>query len=907
MNSTANEFRTARRKAASSLPATLALGLLASLGACDCAGPGADAGPADSGAVDCPEGTPDCACAADDVCEADLACQGGTCRECAWGTRGCPCDDGACDGDMLCDATDRECRAPTSCELAGCAQYQLCEEPDAGDAVCLAECSAGYTWNETTSACAPTPSCDPNAPGLLTCPTGIGCRDDGAGVRCEGCAEDYTDLGNGCLPNNSCATWCGAGRDCTFPNDGQFLGDNGPALCGDCQSGFAYDGDDDICVPRVTCDQLTCGTQTCVPATAFADAFCRPPATCGDGQVETAAGNCATCVHCYDDADGQVPLPGVAGVGNDGYASGAVCVCELEDGWFQSIDGALKPCDADGDGWLNADIEPVLQRNGGENPFAAEQRCTVRTVGQFELAADVGDATSQAPSTRAVTVNDLAARWALPQSSYTVDAAGRAYVRLIEPEVLDVPALFEDRYDPNNVVPTLRLKSYGGFDDAPPEVGDGGVVDDVLNQLRAAQVNPLTKACNHDNDDLNLDSVPDVSQTHDLPPDVLSNLLDNAPVFYRMSYFLELHRSFWRDRTAECAAQSPIETPCHGAYVIKEKARALGPAHPDGLELRYEDRSENGLTADYWTKCARGRDATYMVGFEAHNVDFAAWHEGCLGQSGRCEVQTDVDGDGEGDTIPHVPYDGRAVRPAAAVSSRPVDNNAAGTALWPGMNHHSQFKCVSGKSALPADERGREAPADYDLNLCRVVAGTDPVAAGALVPNPSDPVLECEVTPGAPRVADDSFNRWAAVVSSPDTTLAYEAGCITEGAEWGHLCLLDGGAVNNHPAMWGALFCECGPTHSGASCEIGCPAQQALSDSFGGGSAVIIADGELFFSRKWMCAAPYVAHEESVGTGSDDTPYRLLTDLPAAASPSSPMSGTAAGGVTYTLSAPPRL
>lgn len=890
------------------------LGLLP-FAACICQPPTTDAGVPDGGA-ECVLGEADCGCRSDDTCEQDLVCDNGTCETCTWGSRGCPCTAaGSCDNGDVCDDVGSECRAPTQCEFEGCAQHQLCDNPAGGDAVCLEECEGGYSWNAGTQSCDADPSCDPGDPGYVACDPGVACVDDANGVRCEGCLDGYVDVGGSCLPEDDCATFCGAGRDCV-------LGDGG-ATCGDCQTGYIYDSANDECVDRVTCDELSCGVdQICIAATPTTDAECRDAANCPTGQVDTGNGTCVPCVHCYDGAN---PLPGVTGIGNGGYSSGAICVCELEDNWFQSVDGEVKSCDADDDGWTNDDLLPVLQQNAGDNPFADEQRCHVREVTQFELVADVSTAAGvQATSTRVVPLSEVVSLYNLPGFAYQVDPAGRAYVRLFEPEILDVPELFELRYTSND--PRTRLRNYGGHDGStlpPPTDADGGILDAggppdnglTLHRLTPAEANPLTKWCNHDGDDLNLDSISDATQSQDvLPQDFGDTVLASTPLFYRMSYFLELNRGFWRDRTAECATNNEI--PCHGAYVIREKARALGAADPEGLELGYVDRSENGLVADYWQDCARSRDPDYNGADQNNqpiNMDFAAWHTDCTSTTGSCLVQTDVSGDGSLLTAPHVAYDGRVVRANAALVDRPVDLDSNGQPRWPGMNHHSQFKCVSGATNLPAAQAGRQVSGSYDLNDCRleprIVEGA---ASGADATNPRDPLLTCTQDENA-SVPNDGYNRWASLVLDPSVTGAstYAGGCAVEGAEWSHLCAASppGGkpsaAVNNHDATYGQLFCVCGDFRTGAVCEVGCAPDLAVSDSFGAGSAVQIVGGDLVYARNWVCLHPSASY--GTATGSDgSSSYTLTGEVPATAVPTQVVSGSN-GTSTFTLSAPPVL
>ena len=901
--------------ATSALSRTLAfagvvLGL--SFGGCDCGAPavGADAGPAGEGEGegegegDCPAGTADCPCRAGQGCDADLVCQGDTCVACTFGTLGCPCADGACDLGDVCDSASVTCRAATSCEAAGCAQHQLCDVPPGQDATCLADCDDGYTFDTATNACEATPSCDPTAPGFLTCPEGVAC-DDTAGAVCNGCLPGYVDFDGTCLADTDCAAYCGPNRACTLPD-----ASGNPAVCGDCTAGSVLDDATGRCIDVITCAELTCGpNEQCTVTAAGQDATCVPVGNCPTGEVDPGNGNCVACVDCFEDLGGGnlVPNEGVTGVGNGGHAFGSRCVCQLEQGYFQSIDdGAVKKCDADDDGWVNADILPVLRLNSGQNPFAQEEHCTVRTISEFDLEADIPPAAGPQTTTRAITIAELVTAHGIPSSAIQIDSAGRKFVSLIEPEILDDPTLFALRYQSND--PRERLFNYGGFTGG---TGDPGLTP---NQLTAAEANPLTKECNQDADDLNFDSVPDVTQSQLRLPGAgfLSDTLEQTPVFYRMSYFIELDRGFFRDRTAECAASG--ESPCHGAYVIREKSRSQGPASPDGLEPTYVNRSVDSFDASYWEQCARSRDPNYNAGLgteDTLNMDFAFWSTGCSSAVGSCLVETDLDGDGVPDTGPHVAYDGRAVRANATLANHPVDLADDGSPRWPGMNHSSQFKCVS-FGALPAAQAQRKPPTgNFDLNEChldpRSVQGA---STGADPTNPRDPLMTC--VPGVPTsAAKVGFNYWAPKVPSTDVTAPYNGGCINEGGEWSYLCAASkpsesvNAAENNLELTFGQLFCACGANRSGSTCQIGCASGERLLDGAATTASVALVNGELRLARTWMCAYPSASHETLTGTDGT-TNITLVGEVPSSLVPAEPLTATdAVRGVVYSITAPP--
>jgi hypothetical protein len=704
----------------------------------------------------------------------------------------------------VCDVVSTTCREPTSCEQAGCAQYQLCDQPAGADATCLADCEDGFGFDG--EGCVPTPSCDADAPGFVDCGNRV-CTELAGAVDCGDCLPGLVESDGECKENN-CETLCGSNVVC----EGE---DAGPIDCETslCEEGFVPDPIGDGCIEWRTCADLSCGAnEYCLESTPTRAAECLVASPCGAKEVATSDGSCATCSNCFDDGEGAPALPGVTGVGNAGYAEGAICVCDLEDGWFQSIDGEVKRCDNDGDGWANADILPVLRLEGGNNPFAREQRCGIRRVDRFELRSDDWRPGLETAESRQVSVEEVATRLGLLGTNAVLsDPAGRLYVELIEPESLDVPDALDRRY--TTLQPGLRLREYG---DVEPEPTDGG--PSPSPRFTAAEVNPLTKACNHDDDDLNLDGVRDVSQFQGAyPSDAVAGVLDALPVFYGMAYFLELNHSWY---------EPEVGTP-FGKYVIAERKRVSEPDDPLALGLVGPQQEGTG----YWRECRRSRRASFSMTEKTINHDFGLWGE-CVSDEGACEVLAGG-----------IAYDGRVLHTENLRDAGP-DLGPGGEAVFPGMNHSSQFACRS-LDEVPAEERHRRRAEGEVQQFCRRMASS---AGGG---NPASADIDCGRS-GSPNV--DGFNYWMASGRGPYLTPAqYSGGCVDESVEWSRLCLVD--SATTAPEEFGRLACGCGRYRGGSNCEVICTPLETISSR-----EAVRADagpdlGFIFTERgRWACA-----------------------------------------------------
>ena len=266
--------------------AMLAVGAIGGTG-CSCGEEPVDGGPS----PECTVGTLDCSCDSDDECRTDLACVADTCTACVWGTDSCPCNAGACTGaGQVCDQTADTCRDSTACEQAGCAQFQLCEQPEGQDAVCLEDCEPGYDWNGIN--CAAIPSCNENDPGYFDCGDNRECSIVAGAVECGACINGTVEVNGVCLEND-CEAICGTGRTCRDNTDG------GPPVCGDCDPSFIENAAGD-CIDVVTCADLVAtnpcdSDEVCLEATENSAARCATESQCETGFVASpVTGNCST-------------------------------------------------------------------------------------------------------------------------------------------------------------------------------------------------------------------------------------------------------------------------------------------------------------------------------------------------------------------------------------------------------------------------------------------------------------------------------------------------------------------------------------------------------------------------------------------------------------------------------------
>lgn len=402
-------------------------------GACaDCLGNG-ECGELESGVClegrCCAGGTEDCSCAPG--CGPGLACEGDRCVACPEGTLGCGCGDG-CDDNLECTAgVCGEC--PDGTEGCGCGPMG---------------CDPGLSCADTICEVVPV----------------IGCDD-------LDCAEQ--------------------GRTC----EGEPA-----ARCGDCDLAAGFIAQGEACVELLNCDQdLDCADgELCLQLAPGRRSKCTPRPDCLDlepleGQVGASwSGAAAGCVEC----DACAGFEGATGRLWPTTSDDGECICETVDGYYHDVAVAVgkpRPCDADGDGWVQ---RPAAQYvDSDDDAIAANARCEITHI------------------ERVVLVNE------------------RGETRTLQPEALLAPGPLP-RYEP------VGLDEQDAVDDDRfiPIFGEG--------KPAPAELNPLRKFCATADADFNGNGRSDVREHGG--SEARFNWMQP---FLRISYFGELHQARFADGT----------------------------------------------------------------------------------------------------------------------------------------------------------------------------------------------------------------------------------------------------------------------------------------------------------------------------------------------------------------------
>jgi hypothetical protein len=677
------------------------------------------------------------------------------------GALDCAClPGGDCNAGLVCDVRRAVCRAPTVCD-GRCVAHQRCTVGEDKDAVCEAACEEGYRWDAVTNSCLAEPSCDPETPGSIVQSCAYEnrtCDDSAETVRCGACLGGAVLRGGRCVAESCEALSCKSPQVCVQEGaDG--------ARCGGCEAGYAWSDKKKQCF--VSCyDGLKCKSdEVCVEGDGEADASCELHSGCNVGEVENRTGACLDCTKCYDHSTATpTPRKGVKGIANGGRVMQNECVCQLEDGYFQNVSGDVLSCDSDQDGFVTRRFTEIGTE---KSPFAKEARCKIPRIDRFVLRSDDVSDTASGGTTRerVVTVDELVRMHDLPDSAFEYDENVKV-VELVENEALDEPELFETRYKESST-DSLRLRPYGN--------GKG--------KFGPAQANPLTKVCNHDFDDFNMDEVADVEQAQGTTyPEPM------RAVFYQMAYFVEL-------------AHGQVEKNADNSffrYVISERSRT--PTNPHALPFALTS-TEPSARERYTQTCMRSRDVNYpgiasnVPNWARVGFDFARFQ--CDAAAGGCSVTSSDPRCADPTTAPkwckHVGYDGRYPEYHQALEigggaawdvmadSPYATGDDAREQLWPGMNHHSQFKCQSSSAAeevhVLSPNRVLDSEGQWKRFDCSLKEASPPEG---------EPSWDC--TPRTlPRSESGTLNYWAAVDYAPGSSF-YERGCIDEHLEWGFAC-----------------------------------------------------------------------------------------------------------------------
>lgn len=774
----------------------------------------------------CQNGTVGCPCDAGD-CSGTARCADGTCVACTSDIAGCPCDGGACSLGLVCDAASTLCRAPATCADLSCVTHQKCQAAAAGaDAVCLAECDAGFVWNANTKACDKAPelaTCNATgATSILAECAGLSRRcvaDVTAGAVCGAClpglvAPTEGDPAGACRAARTCTDvdCVGAHRHCGQPNPTQ------DAACGDCWIGYHDQSGTCVSSQAATCDAgdpsgvsaaCSAGGRTCVVAVGGATCgACTPglipldpndpTSKCSNLAFKTCAQTtCGTNENCFEgggardaycvkrpcDAANEAyqthtglciecQVPAFCGQGKVGetgaywattLADSDKCLCETVSGYYAEVGLTGSARECDADADGWVRIGAERFIDYADPAVRANARCALRTVASVRLHNELGQ-------TRDVTL------CAEPEGAHVGACTTQAApAPLYEPTELDTPSWVDS--GTNDKIPTLAV---GGSGRKPT----------------AKELNPLTKFCAAGAADYNQNLIADRNEHHRASAD--AQLSPFLRPFIHFAYFGELYRGFYE----------PTAPGAPGRWVIQEIPR-WDPTFP----LGYPDGD-----GTYWKGCTRNRDAAYSASAATAPIgmDFAEFS--CDATQGTCPTPPPPAGPATGGAIPAHGLD---------VAAHPF----VADAIWRGMSHHSQFKCavVASTAGTPATAPQQIALADvydagtglgdYVVHQCRLDAGTSAIS------------MHCEAAP-----APISEGAVGFVSVRYQETPAYQRGCISEwtpsanAAEneaWRDLCpghaadpagIVGGSSHRNS----GAVFCGCGYNYGGAACDAGC-------------------------------------------------------------------------------------
>ncbi len=346
--------------------------------------------------------------------------------------------------------------------------------------------------------------------------------------------------------------------------------------------------------------------------------------------------------------------------------------------------------------------------------------------------------------------------------------------------------------------------------------------------LRAEELNPLVKGCIDSQADLNENGLADVNEWHGNGK--LDAVLPYLRPYVDFTYFVELYRGWY-------APGASASVP--GSYRLREKSRDAMAGDVGGVPLSY-----GTAAGSFWRSCTRFRDAAYVAattaGTSLQGFDFA-------------RLGANKDG-------------------------------------WPGLNHHSQFKCLR-----LVDQRGVADPPNWltldllreplstggynDLyvpNLCSASGVPAAPPSGVDAVNPSSPKISC-----GPVAIDTLTNGqvfFGAATYQTYTKDHYSRGCVNECVEFAARCPgYEADPFKNttecvgDKADFGKLFCGCGYNSGGTWCEHGCPglvdeaavvpfgySYKSATDPGSGVSNLFFQQGYTLTPRQgfWLCGEP---------------------------------------------------
>lgn len=618
------------------------------------------------------------------------------------------------------------------------------------------------------------------------------------------CVGDEHNPDGSCVTPATCETYGCA-------NEHRECSDYPAAHCMGCLAGFVDHGG--VCVAALTCADHPCAPDLCSEdAEHRTDRVCSPAALgCAAGSVkhEYIPDKCVTCVpEC-------TAMLGSSGETVDRAISGTTCACETVDGYFLSMgEGggtvSLEPCDGDGDGWVRDAVLglPKFAELGYDPLYYTElyrnNRCVIRYITQMELQSEdgliVGTVTLPTP----------------------------------------IPMVESTRNDDDSV-----LGSISQNDQDPeylPTYGIGG------RQLRASEINGLTKVCVSPKADANDNGVADIDERHEDSTADYRNAFHNdvALALKDFTYFMEMNEG-WFVQAGGVHAWVAGGNYVEGKFIIRERSRAgsLEAKATGALAVTPYDKNVPDVAAaefetggnNQWRTCERFQDSAYASRkasrLPLYGLDFARF------------------------------------------SASSVDFDKTNSVAAPaGMGHHSQFKC------LLVDDTPRQNPPAYvvessDANL--KYSGSECIAAEGSVAVVHDgqtvtiPQLECSKK----EFVAQARVGWGVVNFA---TGLYENGCADESLYFKARCPgfdpenTDITRSDADRSNFGHLLCGCGISYGGLECNRGCAADQLFVEP-GYEEKLVPASSRLY----WMCGS------FSGGATIDDAPsvdgYTLRGDF----------------------------
>jgi hypothetical protein len=464
--------------------------------------------------------------------------------------------------------------------------------------------------------------------------------------------------------------------------------------------------------------------------------------------------------------------------------------------------------------------------------------------------------------------------------------------------------LFEPR---RNDDPAELTRDFGAQSTLVAFLGGGG------REVKAPELNPLTKYCRSVLADFNGNGVADLSEhergfSGSFPQGWSESARNSLRVFQRFSHFAELHDT-WYEPGPDV----------HGTLVIAEISRCGGE-----FPLRVLANAEQDARS-YWRGCSRSRDVRYTtVGGNTIGLDLASWSCDST-PAGRCPVLPppvqDLDGNGLSDDVDD---DGIAEHGLCDLEV-PVPGEP-----WRGMNHHSQFKCIETVGVPPANPE--ETPqrilasallttsnpfGRLVLNECNASSGPSRMMGPQNTLASTSPVFECQpintgvVPSGRVGFAAVTFHR-EFPPTPPFTEATYDRGCVDEATEFPMLCPGYGASpervrAGRVRANFGKLVCGCGFNNGGVDCEVGCPNGEvhfggdyegervADFDCDNGYCLLYAEDGQVEPGGRrgyWLCGG-LKATEQSETSGGQ---FRVRGAIPAA-----PTDGTPLGNEQFSV------